>query len=355
HLHLLELARAEDEVARRDLVAEALADLGDAERGLHAGAREHVREVHEDALGGLGAQVVEPLFVVDGAEVGLEQAGERARLGPLAARAAVLADDVGEAVLGHAALLLLVGLQQVVFAVALVAMQALDERVAEDLDVTGCLPHLTRQDHGGVDAHDVVAALHHELPPLALDVLLERGAEGAVVPGGAGPAVDLTRLEDEATTLRERDDLVEGVGRRHGGAPDDRAAPACAVTRGTERPAYRAAGPDRLSARRARSRRRRLRCSTDGTTPARARRDPRCGCRPRSCARAASRRGRATTRSPDAAAEARARGTAAHRAPRPAARSRRCRARRTCRSTPRRPPTPARRARRRSGARRARG
>src|SRR5690606_230587 len=245
HLHLLELARAEDEVARRDLVAEALADLGDAERGLHAGAREHVREVHEDALGGLGAQVVEPLFVVDGAEVGLEQAGERARLGPLAARAAVLADDVGEAVLGHAALLLLVGLQQVVFAVALVAMQALDERVAEDLDVTGCLPHLTRQDHGGVDAHDVVAALHHELPPLALDVLLERGAEGAVVPGGAGPAVDLTRLEDEATTLRERDDLVEGVGRRHGGAPDDRAAPACAVTRGTERPAYRAAGPGR--------------------------------------------------------------------------------------------------------------
>src|SRR5690606_24605583 len=87
------------------------------------------------------------------------------------------------------------------------------------------------QSPGAVAAHDAAAARHPYLPPLALDVLLERGAEGTVVPRGAGPAVDLTRLEDEATTLRERDDLIEGVGRRHGGAPDDRAAPACAVTR----------------------------------------------------------------------------------------------------------------------------
>ena len=36
HLHLLELAGAEDEVARRDLVAERLADLADAERRLLA-------------------------------------------------------------------------------------------------------------------------------------------------------------------------------------------------------------------------------------------------------------------------------------------------------------------------------
>ena len=35
-LHLLELAHAEDEVARRDLVAEGLADLADAERQLFA-------------------------------------------------------------------------------------------------------------------------------------------------------------------------------------------------------------------------------------------------------------------------------------------------------------------------------
>src|SRR5688572_22165454 len=36
-LHLLELARAKREVARRDLVAEGLAGLRDAERNLHPG------------------------------------------------------------------------------------------------------------------------------------------------------------------------------------------------------------------------------------------------------------------------------------------------------------------------------
>jgi hypothetical protein len=36
HLHLLELAGPEDEVAGRDLVAERLPDLGDAERDLLA-------------------------------------------------------------------------------------------------------------------------------------------------------------------------------------------------------------------------------------------------------------------------------------------------------------------------------
>ena len=55
-LHLLELARAEGEIARRDLVAKALADLGDAERNAHARAIEHVLEVDEDALGRFGPQ-----------------------------------------------------------------------------------------------------------------------------------------------------------------------------------------------------------------------------------------------------------------------------------------------------------
>src|ERR1017187_4190545 len=57
HLHLLELAGAKDEVLRGDLVAEGLADLGNTEGRLLARAREHVGEVGEDALRGLGAQV----------------------------------------------------------------------------------------------------------------------------------------------------------------------------------------------------------------------------------------------------------------------------------------------------------
>src|SRR2546422_7930560 len=51
HLHLLELARAKGEVPRRDLVAERLPDLRDAERDLLAGGLEHVRsEEHTSEL-----------------------------------------------------------------------------------------------------------------------------------------------------------------------------------------------------------------------------------------------------------------------------------------------------------------
>ena len=49
-LHLLELARPEGVVARRDLIAESLADLPDAERHSHAGRVEDVLELNEDGL-----------------------------------------------------------------------------------------------------------------------------------------------------------------------------------------------------------------------------------------------------------------------------------------------------------------
>jgi hypothetical protein len=84
HLHLLELARAEDEVARGDLVAERLADLGDAERQLHAAGVDDVLEVHEHALRRLGPQVGDGRGVGHGADVRLEHHVERARRGEAA-------------------------------------------------------------------------------------------------------------------------------------------------------------------------------------------------------------------------------------------------------------------------------
>jgi hypothetical protein len=54
HLHLLELARAEDEVPGVILVAERLADLRDPERHLLPAGLLHVEEVHEDPLRRLG-------------------------------------------------------------------------------------------------------------------------------------------------------------------------------------------------------------------------------------------------------------------------------------------------------------
>jgi hypothetical protein len=62
---------------------------------------------------------------------------------------------------------------QVVRPEALVAGLALGERVGERLDVAGGRPNVAGQDHGGVEADDVVTLLHHGAPPLPADVLLK--------------------------------------------------------------------------------------------------------------------------------------------------------------------------------------
>ena len=211
--HLLELAGTEDEVAGRDLVAEGLADLADAERRLLARGVHDVRVVDEDALGGFGAQVVQAGLVVDGAQVGLEQAGEGAGLGPLAAHATVRARDVGGGQGGLFDALLFGELfDELILAGALVAVEALDERVGEGLDVTGGDPHFARENDGGVQAHDVGAAADHGIPPGTLDVFLQFHAERTVVPRGTGATVDVTAGEDEAAALGQADHVVEAGG-----------------------------------------------------------------------------------------------------------------------------------------------
>src|SRR6266516_1647077 len=94
HLHLLELAVAKDEVARRDLVAEALPYLRDPERELAARDGRHVVEVDEDALGRLWSQIGDRRGVLDRTDVGLEHQVELPRLGEGAALAAVRAGDL---------------------------------------------------------------------------------------------------------------------------------------------------------------------------------------------------------------------------------------------------------------------
>ncbi len=79
HLHLLELAHPEDEVAGADLVAERLADLGDPEGDLLARRVADVPEVDVDALGRLRAQVDDGGLVLDRAQEGLEHQVEAAR------------------------------------------------------------------------------------------------------------------------------------------------------------------------------------------------------------------------------------------------------------------------------------
>ena len=182
HLHLLELAGAEDEVARRDLVAERLADLADAERDLLARGLQHVAVVDEDALRGLRPQVRQARLVLGRSKVGAEQSVEHARLG-----------------------------EELVGAEPTVTGQALGQRVNELGDVPAGLPHLGREDHRGVEPDDVVALLHHRAPPLALDVVLHLHAERAVVPGRPEPSVDLTGGVDDPASLAKADDLVQAI------------------------------------------------------------------------------------------------------------------------------------------------
>ena len=92
HLHLLELAHAEDELPRDDLIAERLADLRDAERNLHPAGLLYVQEVDENALSRFGAQVDRVGSFADRADLRLEHQVELAHFGPVA-RARDRADD----------------------------------------------------------------------------------------------------------------------------------------------------------------------------------------------------------------------------------------------------------------------
>src|SRR5690606_35022258 len=179
---------------------------------------EHVREVHEDALRGLRAQVVQARFVVDHTEVGLHQTGERFRLCVLTLVAAVRARHAGESALGGPPLARLVVFDEVIGAETSVAAEALHEGVTERRNVTGGLPHPLGKDDRGVEADHVAAATHERLPPLTADVLFELGAEGPVVPSGARTAVDLTCLENEPAVAGEADDLVKTGLFGHGGS-----------------------------------------------------------------------------------------------------------------------------------------
>ncbi len=62
-------------------------------------------------------------------------------------------------------------------------------------------------DDGGFEAHDVVAAPHHVVPPAIADVLLQFHAQRAVIPKAVDAAVNFGRLENETASFAERNDL----------------------------------------------------------------------------------------------------------------------------------------------------
>ena len=181
HLHLLELAGAEDEVARV-ISLRKLLPIWPMPNGGFLRDVVTTLAVDEDALRRLRAQMVQTLLGLDRAEVRLEHHVEVARsvhwpLVPQSGQvmSAIGTDSGSEALPSRP--LFQVGLLQVVLAVPLVAVQALDERVVEHLDVAGGHPP-RGQDDRAVQADDVVTAGDHRFPPLPFDVLLSSTPSG---------------------------------------------------------------------------------------------------------------------------------------------------------------------------------
>ena len=220
-LHLLELARPEDEVPRGDLVPEAPADLRDAEGELPPHRLEDVLEVDEHPLGGLRTEIGHRRLVLDGTEEGLEHHVELARLRQRALAAERAEGSPRLAVLARLArrdLELVVFLGRAIVDPRLgvevvrpeppLALPAVDHRVGEPLEVAARLPDPRVHQDRRLQPEDVAPEVDDVPPPEVPDVALHLHAERTVVPGGAEPAIDLAGLEDEPPALAQGDEGI---------------------------------------------------------------------------------------------------------------------------------------------------
>ena len=184
HLHQLELADAKNEIPGCDLVAERFALLRDAERHAHPRRADHVLEVDEHPLRGLGAQIDLRRAIFQRADVRLEHQVEHAGVVqcPAALRTFLAQDLVG--------------------APALLALaQALPERIDEVLEMAGGFPHRLRHHQRRLQADHVVSQLDHVTPPQVADRPLQGDPVRAVVVEARQAAVDLARRVDEPPAL----------------------------------------------------------------------------------------------------------------------------------------------------------
>ena len=220
-LHLLKLPDAEDEVARGNLVAEALAHLAHAEGELSSGGPLDGGEVDKDALGGLGPEVDLVGGILGDALVGFEHEVKAADVGEVVLAAAgagdlLFPDEGHQILLAHGlhvhvqAVFLDEALHQLVGPVAHFAGLAVDEGVVEGGDVAGGHPDLGIHEDGGVQTHVIGVLLDELFPPGPLHVVLELHAQGAVVPAVGKAAVNFAAGEDEAPALAEGDDFFHG-------------------------------------------------------------------------------------------------------------------------------------------------
>ena len=210
--HLFELDGAEDEVAGGDLVAERLADLGDAEGDFRPRRALDVEEIDEFALRRLGTEIDLVLALVGDPARGLEHEIEGADGGPVKAAADGAMDLMFADILLHFLVRHAVGIDaslgmrfdEVVRTVTGLAFLAVHFGIGEGRRVPACFPNSRVHENGGVQPVGVFALLHEPLPPCAFDVVLDLDADGTVIPRVSHAAVDLASREDDAPRLAER-------------------------------------------------------------------------------------------------------------------------------------------------------
>ena len=165
-LHLFELARAESEVARRDLVAECLAHLGDAKGQLAPHGVEHVAEVDENALRSFGAQIDQSRLVscVHRPDAGAKHQVERTSLGQVL-RSALRASqffrrDRGVDLSQAFRIASLLRRKDVVGARSGLARTAIGHRIREGGLVARVLPDQAIHEDGRIQPLHVISLMH---------------------------------------------------------------------------------------------------------------------------------------------------------------------------------------------------
>ena len=213
-LHLLEFAHAENEVSRRDFVAERFAYLAYAEGHAHTRGALYVFEVYEYALRRFGAEVYGVHAVLGNALEGLEHKvelsyGSKVALSAHGADHAVLFYKGLHSVVVHRLnlhvqlVLFAVVLNKVIRPVARLAIFAVHKRVRKAAYVARSLPRARVHKYRAVKARVVYVLLNEFFPPRLFDVVFKLHAKGAVVPRVGKSAVNFASGEDEAPVFAQ--------------------------------------------------------------------------------------------------------------------------------------------------------
>ena len=78
---------------------------------------------------------------------------------------------------------------------------AINHRIGETFDVTRGLENRRMREDRAVHPDHVIALMHHDAPPVVLQVAFQFDPEGSVIPGAVESAVDFAGLKDEAAPL----------------------------------------------------------------------------------------------------------------------------------------------------------